>query len=160
MQTSLNIRQPHPQNQPHTVYHVDNDSIHFTSEELHQAYASFQSINRVFLRLAQRANPKIVKSCQTIKKLMSTYSDDQDCINRLRKASALLYGMHDKCWNTVLHFATISNAPTLVRFFILTGFNPNEPNCVGNTSLHLAVGGKKVELVRILLSHNARPTAK
>lgn len=160
MQTSLNTRQPHPLKPSDTVYHVDNVQAHFTSNELHEAYISFQSINRLFLRLAQIADPSVVNRCLSIKKLMSTYSNDTDCINRLRNASALLFGMHDKYWNTALHFATISNAPTLVRFFVLTGFNPNEPNCAGNTSLHLAVGGKKVELVRILLSHNARPSCR
>ena len=53
---------------------------------------------------------------------------------------------------TCLHFAM---EPNICRFLIEKGINVDEENIYLETALHIAVGKQKVEIVDILISHQA-----
>ncbi len=130
-------------------------SIFYSPSQAHSVFVSFQAINKVYFRLVRQDMPDIALRCQTIRKLTSSYSNVTDCMKRLTSACELLFGIYDKYTNTALHFATVIQSQPLMKFLLAMGFNPNQGNCVNNTCLHLAIGGKNEKAVELLLQHKA-----
>ena len=58
--------------------------------------------------------------------------------------------------DSYLHIATNGNYDILVKYFIEKGSDVNKQNLEGNTPLHIAAKNKNMEIIKLLLDHQAK----